>query len=168
MAYDYGTVMASTRGWPEGWENVLEAIDRHDVYCGEDGKQGLETEPHVTILYGLHEEVHEDLVCRICQSLAEPLEVEVKGVSVFENDEYDVLKFDVDNPLLQKMNKAFRGLPHTNDYEGYNPHMTIAYLKKGTGGKYTDLGKDAPKKIRLPRIDFTPAGEEDSIRIPTH
>lgn len=158
--------MAKT--WPEGWEDILSVIDRHDVYTGDDGTYGLETKPHVTVLYGLHDEVHEDLVCRVCQGVEGPLEVEVKGLSTFDKDGYDVLKFDVDSNLLRKMNKAFRSFPYTNDYEGeFDPHMTIAYLKKGTASKYMDKFDDKmPDKVRFPKMQFSPSGEEDPINFP--
>jgi 2'-5' RNA ligase len=166
MAYDYGAVMAAT--WPEGWEDILSSIDRHDLYCGDDGTYGLETEPHVTVLYGLHKEVHEDLVCRMCQAFEGPVQAEVTGLSTFDNDDYDVLKLDVESDALRKLNKGFKGLPYTTEYEDYNPHMTIAYLKKGTAEKYDDLDKHVPKKLKFPRFEFTPAGEEESLRFPIH
>jgi 2'-5' RNA ligase len=162
MPYDYGGVMAS--GWPEGWESVLSAIDRHDVYSGEDGTHGIETNPHVTVLYGLHEEVHEDLVCRMCQGVSGPLEVSVEGVSLFEKDDYDVLKLDVDSSLLRKMNRAFRGLPHTNKHGEYKPHMTVAYLKSGHGSKYVDK-LDVPDSVSFSKMQFTPKGAEEPINI---
>jgi len=158
MAYEYGSVMASAR--PDGWADVLSSIDRHDVYSGDDGTYGIETHPHVTILYGLHEEVHEDLVCRICQAVDGPIEIELKDLSVFENEDYDVLKFDVESDVLRNLNKAFQGLPHTTDYPDYSPHLTVAYLKKGTADKYFDLKSKVPDKTNLSRFEFTPAGAE--------
>ena len=165
MPYDYGAVMAA-KNWPEGWDTMLSKIDRHDIYRGDDGTHGLETEPHVTVLYGLHDEVHEDLVCRICQGVEGPLEVDVTGLSTFENEDYDVLKLDVESKLLRKLNKAFRSFPHTNHYGDYKPHMTVAYLKKGHASKYSDLGKHAPSKIRFPKMQFTPKGAEEPIDFP--
>ena len=92
------------------------------------------------------------------------MEVDVKGVSTFDNEDYEVLKFDVDSDLLRKMNKAFRGLPHTNDYDDYNPHMTVAYLRPGTSSKYIEnLNGMVPDKIPFERFEFSPPGGEDSI-----
>mgnify|MGYP007025109744 FL=1 len=64
MAYDYGSVMAKGN-WPEGWEEMLSSIDRQDVYSQPDGNYGLETEAHVTVIYGLHDKGQGDLVCRV-------------------------------------------------------------------------------------------------------
>ena len=164
MAYDYGSVMAEGN-WPEGWEQMLSSIDRQDVYSQPDGNYGLETEPHVTVLYGIHDEVHGDLVCRVCQGLEKPLEVDVQGASSFEKDNYDVLKLDVESDMLRKMNKAFRAFPHTNDYDEYKPHMTLAYLNKGTADKYKkDLSSLASDSISLPRMKFQPSGSSDPIK----
>lgn len=154
--------------WPDGWEEVLSSIDRHDLYCGEDGTHGLETDPHVTVLYGLHEEVHEDLVCRMCQAFEGPVEAEITGLSTFDTEDYDVLKFDVESEKLRSLNKAFKNFPYTTEYEDYNPHMTVAYLKKGVAGKYDGIEDHVPKKLQFPRFKFTPAGEEDSLRLPIH
>lgn len=164
MAYDYGSVMAEGN-WPEGWEQMLSSIDRQDVYSQPDGNYGLETEPHVTVLYGLHDEVHGDLVCRVCQGLEKPLEIDVQGASSFKKEDYDVLKLDVESDMLRKMNKAFRAFPHTNDYDEYKPHMTLAYLNKGTADKYEkDVSSLAPDSITLPRMRFQPSGSSNPIK----
>lgn len=165
MGYDYGAVLASAR--PQGWNDVLSQIDKHDLYTSDEGTFGLETDPHVTVLYGLHDEVHEDLVCRMCQSVASPIEVEIEGISTFDNEDYDVLKFDVESKRLRQLNKAFRGLPHTNDYGDYSPHMTVAYLKKGHSDKYMDLDQYVPDTVKLHRMEFTPKGAEGpAVRFP--
>ena len=53
-------------------------------------------------------------------------------VSLFENTEYDVLKFEVESEDLQELNKICKTLPYTSDYPDYHPHCTISYIKKGT------------------------------------
>jgi 2'-5' RNA ligase len=164
MEYDYGAVLAET-GWIGGWEKMLSRIDRDDVYAGEDGTHGLETDPHVTVLYGLHDEVHEDLVCRVCQGASGPVEVDVNGISKFESEEYDVLKLDVESKLLREMNKALRGFPYTNDYDEYRPHVTIGYLKKGKADKYIGQFSDlVPDRASFPTMKFQPSGTDDPIR----
>jgi 2'-5' RNA ligase len=58
-------------------------------------------------------------------------------MSLFENDEYDVLKFNVISNDLAKLNKLMKGnFEYTSNYPNYIPHLTIAYLKKGEGKKY--------------------------------
>lgn len=164
MQYEYGAVMAKC-GWPEGWGRMLSSISHEDVYTGTDGTYGLETEPHATVLYGLHEQVHKDLVYRVCGGLSKPLEVEILGDSAFENEDYDVLKLDVESPMLRKMNEALKSFPYTNDYDSYKPHMTIAYLKKGKAKKYLNISKHVPDSLKFGTIKFKPPGKESPMKI---
>ena len=63
--------------------------------------------------------------------------------------------------MLDKMNKKLKVLDHTNDFPKYEPHVTLAYVKKGEGSKYNqtlkgDLDKKLiPTKIVYSRADGT-------------
>jgi 2'-5' RNA ligase len=119
-------------------KEIHEQIDSEDLY-EEDGDRtfGLEDEPHCTLLYGLEEGVTLDEVKKILNTQSFST-CTVHNASLFEND-YDVLKFDVKGKGLHECNKALSELPYNNQYPDYHPHMTIGYLKKGTGKKYTKL-----------------------------
>jgi hypothetical protein len=133
-AYDFSCAMLYL-DFPQ-MSDLHGQIDRDDVYVDPDDKTfGLETEPHVTLLYGLHNNVGLDKVEPI---VGAPVYSKVKAYnpSLFENDKYDVLKFDVKGDNLHKANEALRELPYKNDYPDYHPHCTVGYLKKGTGSKY--------------------------------
>lgn len=59
------------------------------------------------------------------------IEAELGETKVFENDDYDVLVVEVKSDGLNKINKTLSdNLEYTNSYDGYKPHLTIAYLKK--------------------------------------
>ena len=50
--YEYGCLMLDLS--INNWQKLLDCIDEEDIYNGDDAeKYGLETEPHITILYGL-------------------------------------------------------------------------------------------------------------------
>ena len=106
-----------------------------------DSSYGLEKSPHVTLLYGLHDGVSLEDVNSIIQKFVFS-KCKVHNASLFQNEKYDVLKFDLDTTtgggMAGKCNKELRKLPHTSDYPDYHPHMTIAYLKPGMGQKYAD------------------------------
>jgi 2'-5' RNA ligase len=60
---------------------------------------------------------------------------------LFQNEKYDVLKFDMEYPtkgdkFLHKCNDELKKFPFTSDFPDYHPHMTIVYLKPGKGNKY--------------------------------
>jgi hypothetical protein len=58
---------------------------------------------------------------------------------LFENEKYDVLKFEVVGDNLHETNADLKKFPHTTSFPDYNPHLTIAYLKKGEGSKYVNM-----------------------------
>jgi hypothetical protein len=113
-------------------------IDEKDLYTEKDENYGFETEPHTTLLYGLHEEVDSKVV--IEYSTPKKFDkIKLLNVSVFKNPKFDVLKMDAEAKWLTEVNKKLTKLPHTNDYPDYHPHATIAYLKKGTAKKYIKM-----------------------------
>jgi hypothetical protein len=136
-------------------------IDQADVYTEEgDRSFGLEDEPHTTLLYGLHSyKIPDQEVLDIC--MAQPIgSMTLVNASLFENEKYDVLKFDVENPILFKVNAELAKLPHTTNFPGYHPHATIGYLKPGTGKKYVELFKDKQYEVGPEKIVYSKPGGE--------
>jgi len=138
-SYDYGCVMLHFNVPKGDWDKVQGLIAEEDVYS-EEGDQtfGRENDPHVTILYGLHEDVpDEDIKERVDEIKVTKLTL--KEISIFESNKYDVIKFDiigVSEGRMADMNAKFVELPHTTNFPDYHPHCTIAYVKAGTGKKY--------------------------------
>lgn len=143
--FSYGCVMLYYDINKSDWDNIQDIIDDDDVYTEEgDRTYGREDEPHVTILYGIHEDVPDEDVEKLIDGIKET-KVTLKTISIFENDKYDVVKFDIvgdSKDKLSDMNKKFAKLPHTNDFPDYHPHSTIAHVKKGKGEKYTQVLPD--------------------------
>jgi 2'-5' RNA ligase len=138
--YDYGCAMLYF-DLPE-MKEIHGKIANEDLYTEEGSRSyGVEKEPHVTLLYGLHQEVEDDNVLNCCSG-QDFKEIVLENVSCFENEKYDVLKFDVKGKSLHECNEKLTKLPHTTDYPDYHPHSTIAYLKKGKGKKYIEMMKE--------------------------
>lgn len=149
--YDFGCLMLDFQ-FP-AWESLLDKIDSNDLYEPNQGRYGLEESPHITILYGLHDEVTADIIEeKFGNLLNQPIKINIAGIGVFENADYDVVKLDVESSQLKELNKLCAELPHTTEYPDYKPHMTIAYVKKGTGTKYKESLKmnfELKPKFRL-------------------
>ena len=65
--------------------------------------------------------------------------MEISGISLFENPEFDVVKLEVNKtPKLEEIYKNLSEFPNSNQFPDYKPHITIAYVKKGLGQKYVD------------------------------
>jgi 2'-5' RNA ligase len=157
--YEYGCAMIYF-DFPE-IEEFHSQIDQEDVYLtGEDRSFGLEDEPHTTLLYGLHSaEIPDPLVLTICTS-REIGPMKLVNASLFENEKYDVLKFDVENSVLSEINAELAELPHTTNFPDYHPHATIGYLKPGTGKKYVELFKGKTYDVVPKKIVYSKPGGE--------
>lgn len=169
-SYSYGCVMLYF-DFPKMNEIHLK-IDEEDLYEEEgDRTFGLEDEPHITLLYGLKHDVTPKEVKEILNNFTFGPCV-LHNASLFEN-EYNVLKFDVryltkGGAFLHKCNTALRDLPYKNDYPDYHPHMTMGYLKKGTGKKYTEMLKEEEYDLIPTHAVFSqPDGTKVKIKIKT-
>jgi 2'-5' RNA ligase len=81
--------------------------------------------------------VTEDEVKSVFEGFTGSINIEVDGIGVFENKDYDVVKFNV-NPdgSLQELHDKLSEFPNSNSFPDYKPHITLAYIKKGLGKKY--------------------------------
>jgi hypothetical protein len=152
--FEYGCAMVYF-DFPE-MQNLHGQIDQADIYTEEgDRSYGLEDEPHTTLLFGLHSnEIDDETVMSICKS--RPIgELTLSNPSLFENKDYDVLKFDVENPVILEINADLSKLPHTTNFPDYHPHATIGYLKKGMGQKYVDLFSSQEYKVMPSSIVYS-------------
>ena len=92
--------------------------------------EGREDEIHVTVLYGLRDE-EPDNVKEILEK-EKQIKFKLGKISLFNtNEEYDVVKIEVESPGLHKLHRLLQALPHMDSHPKYNPHVTIAYVKKG-------------------------------------
>lgn len=102
----------------------------------EDYAHGREEEPHVTVLYGIHSTLPNESIKLL--NTQPKFEIKLKTISLFtNNDAFDVVKIDVVSFNLTYMNSLLKdNLKNTQHFNGYHPHVTIAYVKKG---KCSDL-----------------------------
>lgn len=133
--YEFGCVMVDVP--VKNWNEITSFIDTDDIYTVSDNDNyGIQDRPHLTLLYGTHKEVTSEQVESLLKNV-KPFSIEIDGVDIFENKDYDVVKFNVKkNDLLQSIFDSLSTLPNSNSFKDYNPHITIAYVKKGTGKKY--------------------------------
>jgi len=142
----------------DNWNNIINMIKPEDVYDKPD--YGVEKNPHVTILYGFDlNKVKSNEVFDLFEHNfpLERIKLSTEKITLFENPEFDVVKFDIDSESLVEMNKVVRKLPNENDFPNYHPHMTIAYVKSGSGKKYV---KELKKKYTFYSNKLVYSGEE--------
>lgn len=161
--YEYGCAMLYFTF--EEMDEVHNLIDSNDLYeeVGED--YGIETEPHLTLLFGLHDGVSTEDVEGVLDKFTY-YTCKAHNASLFENEKYDVLKFDIEGDNLSETNEELKKFPYTNDFPKYHPHMTIAYLKPGTGKKYVEKLKGEKYWLAPQYAMYSkPDGTKDKINI---
>ena len=153
----FGCLMVSLPVNKESWGELLNQINPEHIY-GKDGEFGREFEPHVTILFGLHDDIPDETIEKLISTFTSP-KIMMSKITSFENDQFDVLKFDVDSPDLHKCHAQVCQLPNSDEFPQYHPHATIAYLQKGTAkGYHGKLSKPFvinPNQIKYSKADGT-------------
>lgn len=128
---------------------VSDVIDSDHLYYASDKSHfwidGIVSEkvPHVTLLYGLMRsgmemQKHVDAVLELVEAGDFPdyfpREVVIEEVSFFESnlpdEPYYCLIAKVSPLNLKEVNDRLRLLPHCNTFPDYEPHITLAYIKK--------------------------------------
>lgn len=160
--FDYGSTQLDLKGQvAEDVTEFAKTIPEADLYkdpaANYDAQRtGRETEPHITVLYGLNT-TNEAEVKGLVQE-AKPIEVELGEVSQFDtNEDYDVLKVDVVSDELAALNAKLDKVLETpgKTFDEYQPHVTIAYVKKGLGQKYVGDTRFKGQKITLDNLTFS-------------
>ena len=108
---ELGTVLVPL---PTSWAQKVLHWTRAHVFAGSLAGRGVETEPHVTVKYGLTTLNDADVVAAIAR--VGPLTVELGRMAVVADDEVDVLMILVTSPGLVALRKrierqASRRLP---------------------------------------------------------
>jgi len=145
------------------WNKITSFINKNDLCDNND--LVIEQNPHVTLSYGF-DNISVDEIFELYKAITkiEPITVILKGIQCFENNDNDVLSFIVESRNLIRFHRYLNELPHINNEKNMNyvPHMTIAYLKKGTGNKYCKLFKN-DKFITSNKLVFSDKGENETI-----
>lgn len=103
-----------------------------DILCKEEGTQGREDYPHITVKYGINSEDPEEAI-ELLKPEA-PVKYKLGKVSLFKNEDkpFDVVKVEIISPDLHRLNKKIsENLKVTDTFPTYKPHVTIAYVQKG-------------------------------------
>lgn len=119
---------------PSDVEEVFLALGKELVPTASLFGDGFETDPHVTILYGIHEDYSTPPLIDIIETHPK-FSVTLGNVSLFdEDDAFDVVKTEIvaSNDLFVLMSSLLNVCHYTLTHVEYIPHATIAFAKKGT------------------------------------
>jgi 2'-5' RNA ligase len=103
-------------------------IPDRDIYQSPSGEHGREDSPHVTVKFGLHTDNQEE-VWSLFRG-RDTVEVTLGQITSFVNQDYVVLKIDIESKGLRELNRVIsEELRCTDKFPEYKPHATLAYLK---------------------------------------
>jgi 2'-5' RNA ligase len=128
--------------------------------------KGRESNPHVTVLYGLTVDDPQKVAQQVKGQ--GPLTLGFGALSVFGSAEtggdYEVLKVDVMGASLHELHNKLKALPHEETHPEYQPHATVAYLLPGRAEKYTGASGLAGQRVRVKDLVFAGAdGQKTTI-----
>lgn len=144
------------------WSEITRLIHPDDLYHKKgDETYGIQKDPHITVLYGLHSDVEDSKVIDIINKWKhQDLGIEVNGLEAFQNQDFDVVKFGVTpTQNLQDFNKDLSKLPNSNEFPDYNPHVTVGYVLPGLSNKYINQNQKLDYKIKSIRYS-KPDGQD--------
>lgn len=155
-AHEFASTQANLSG-PVADKVKQESLRIPDSVLAEDGR---ESQPHVTVKYGLHDDSPAAIEkIREVLSREHPVRARLGETSIFPAKDAsgsDVVKVDVESPDLHRINKAIAdALPHTDTHPTYQPHVTLAYVKPGEGTKFAGNKALDGQEIALDHISFS-------------
>ena len=90
-----------------------------------------------------------------------PVKFKLGRISAFDNnEEYDVIKVEVISPDLHRLHKSLKALPHHDKHPRYQPHVTIAYVKKGKGKRIIGNGAFDGEIVKSDKVTFVSFNNE--------
>ena len=97
----------------------------------------LEHRPHATVYYGADKR---DIaqIQEVIETYGRPIRVSLGALNIFEHEDRDVLYVELVGDSLISLNKQIAKLPNSRPptHPNFIPHLTLAYLTKGTGRKF--------------------------------
>ncbi len=136
---------------------------------GADRSFGREDHMHATVLYGIDKNISVSMIKKEIKSIhSGPVSITLGPISKFDTDpDFDVIKISVVSEDLNKLHNEIEksiGAPG-NKFPNYIPHVTIAYVAKGSCDKLLGLKPFAGKSFKLDTYDFSdPSASHKKIK----
>lgn len=134
MEHEYSSIQANFT--PDSASQFLkktrELIRKSVLY--KPDTMGYETEPHVTILFGLHD-VHPPFCAMDIIETHPTFTITLGKVSIFKGFEssnpFDVVKAEIKSSDVYALNTALAdSCEHTSDFPEFTPHATMAFVRE--------------------------------------
>lgn len=159
IKYKLGCVMVEVS--VSNWNEITSTINKDDLYEVEGENYGIQDNPHLTLLYPVESDIEYNEVKNILDGvISDNIIISIKGIDIFENEKFDVVKFNVNcDEYLSKIHNILKSnIPNDDKYDVYSPHITIGYVKSGRGIKY--INKEYEFSLVVNKILYTNSDKE--------
>lgn len=136
------------------------------VIADEDlTESGRETNLHITTKYGLMTSNPNEV--RLFVRSYGKVNVTVGKTGVFHNQDIDVVYLEISGDTLYGLSNLIGGsIPNEDAWPTYKPHITLAYVKPGTGDKYAGISDLEGLQFTFDVLTFADqAGRETKISL---
>jgi 2'-5' RNA ligase len=144
-------------------------IPDKNLYYEDDGGCGREDNIHVTCLYGLLAKKPPAELIKIVEKTP-PFTIKLGKVSLFENEKNDVVKLEVESEGLVKLHEQIRSACDNEcKHPKFTPHVTIAYVKCGTGADLVgkdpfEAAEEVDPEFEAQELVFSSKGDDDDAK----
>lgn len=129
-----GCLMLSTPMMEEIVNRMHDDLERILISHGYRRDEDFEFDKyiHITIAFGINVNTDINLIKEIVRN--RPSYFQLTELSLFENDNFDIIKFDVMSSDLRILNHIIKSkMEVKSSFNEYHPHLTVAYVPKGMG-----------------------------------
>lgn len=118
---------------PEGMSEVIRNFSFNNFKSEDLVDDGIEEDVHCTVAYGFPQDADLEKVKKVIAEFDTSFNLTCDGISRFECDGYDVMNIDVICSELSDLNIRLSDIfDISSEFGVYIPHITLAYVKKGT------------------------------------
>jgi len=156
-ARDKGCVLATV-----DQKNVVDTVHQLQSEIRPQDLLKLEDHIHVTARYGFTAPIDQRKIREAVQDAGSP-SATVGQLGLFQNDDADVLKFSIQSEDLEKLHAELAQFPSPQTHPNYDPHLTVAYLKSGTGWRYLFVTEINGEPLEFSDFELSLPGGEKSV-----
>lgn len=126
----------------KNWKSLLTTY----INSSDLSEDGYELNPHITVIYGLADNINSDKLKSFISKISK-IKFDIIGLSKFNNDEFSVIKLDVESKQLNELNRILaNNFDCKFSFPDYHAHITLAYIKPEHSESYKDFVLEKPIK----------------------
>ena len=159
LSYDFSSVQC---GLPNDIAEEIYQWGKKNIPDEMLAEDGREDRIHVTVKYGIHT-IDSTPVLEMMRNYG-PIKAHLGKISLFDSDDCDVVKIEVESDGLCELNKLISdNFDVTDTHPVYIPHITLCYVEKGFGSLFNGCEDFNGRDIEFKTITFSSHNNNISV-----